>query len=781
MPAYLFENPVSAGKLRIRYTAAVSSKQSEGAFRVKDLDRWYLYTQFEPISARKVFPCFDEPNYKVPWQLTLEVPKQHSAFSNTPPVSEKTDGATKTIAFAKTRPLPSYLVAFAVGTFEIVPARAAGSRKIPMRIIVPAGRTAEAAYAAQVTPDILDQLENYFGIPYPYPKLDSIAVPLFPGAMENPGLITYGQTLILSKPSEDGIQRQRGYAHLAAHEMGHQWFGDLVTTEWWNDIWLNEAFATWIANRTLREWKPEWGIAVAAVNERQGAMNLDSLITARRIRQPIETNSDITNAFDGITYQKGGAVIGMFEHWVGPQNFRRGVKAYLDQYSDRNADAAKFLEAVGRGAGREIRQQFDTFLDQPGVPLVSLALRCDPGKPVTVELSQKRLLPEGSKGSKDQKWSVPVCAAWESGGAREHDCTLLTSTSASWELSKAKSCPAWIIGNSDGAGYYQVRYEGDLLEKLTADAERSMTVPERVSTIGDVSSLVGAGELPAAAGLRLIPEFSKDPNRFVAQRSVTLASSINRDLVPSELRPNYARFVTRMFAERARELGWKSKPGEDAETRLLRPILVGFAAAEGNAPELQTEARQLALAWLSDHSAVDADVAPVLLKAAAAQGDEALFNAFLKAAKASKDEKTNDIFLPALSSFRQPELARRGLEVMLSPDFDIRQSFWVLSGPMFNAGTKQLPYEFVRSNYDRIIERVGPVAADMDLAASLPFVAGGLCSADKAAEVRAFFADKMKTRMGGERNLNLSIENMELCGARVRAQQSGVAAFLRQY
>ena len=208
----LFENPVSAGKLRIRYTAAVSSKQSEGAFRVKDLDRWYLYTQFEPISARKVFPCFDEPNYKVPWQLTLEVPKQHSAFSNTPPVSEKTDGATKTIAFAKTRPLPSYLVAFAVGTFEIVPARAAGSRKIPMRIIVPAGRTAEAAYAAQVTPDILEQLENYFGIPYPYPKLDSIAVPLFPGAMENPGLITYGQTLILSKPSEDGIQRQRRYA-----------------------------------------------------------------------------------------------------------------------------------------------------------------------------------------------------------------------------------------------------------------------------------------------------------------------------------------------------------------------------------------------------------------------------------------------------------------------------------------------------------------------------------------------------------------------------------------
>ena len=511
-------------------------------------------------------------------------------------------------------------------------------------------------------------------------------------------------------------------------------------------------------------------------------MNIDSLITARRIRQPIESNSDITNAFDGITYQKGGAVIGMFEHWVGPQNFRRGVKAYLDQYSDRNADAAKFLEAVGRGAGREIKQQFDTFLDQPGVPLVNLALRCDPGKPGYSRCSRKSdFSPRVPKALKTKSGASPVCAAWESGGAREHDCTLLTSTSASWELSKAKSCPAWIIGNSDGAGYYQVRYEGDLLEKLTADAERSMTVPERVSTIGDVASRRCrrvTGRRRTAPHTRI--QQGSEQIRSAAQRhpGQQLSTGI---LFQSELRPNYARFVTRMFAERARELGWKSKPGEDAETRLLRPILVGFAAAEGNAPELETEARQLALAWLSDHSAVDADVAPVLLKAAAAQGDEALFNAFLKAAKASKDEKTNDILLPALSSFRQPELARRGLEVMLSPDFDIRQSFWVLPGPMFNAGTKQLPYEFVRSNYDRIIERVGPVAADMDLAASLPFVAGGLCSADKAGEVRAFFADKMKTRMGGERNLNLSIENMELCGARVRAQQSGVAAFLRQY
>jgi len=417
-----FEQPVSSGRLNIRYNGPIDRKSTTGVFQVKDGDEWYVYTQFEPISARRAFPCFDEPAYKVPWQLTVEIPKGLQAFSNTAVTGETVAGDTKTVRFGKTRPISSYLVAFAVGSFDVVPARFAGSRKTPVRIIVPKGRTTEAEYATTVTPEVLEQLEGFFGIPYPYGKLDMIAVPLFGQAMENPGLITFNLTSILSKSSEDSIQRQRGYTRGAVHEIGHQWFGDLVTARWWDDIWLNEAFATWTEDRILSTWKPDWGSAESAVGARLYSMGQDRLVSARRIRQPIVSNDDIVNAFDGITYQKGASIIRMFETWMGPENFRCGIRSYLDQYADRNADVTNFLEALDRGAGSDMARPFSTFLDQPGAPVISMALRCNEGKPPSLNLGQKRLLPQGSSGSTEETWRAPVCIAYEADGRRKREC-----------------------------------------------------------------------------------------------------------------------------------------------------------------------------------------------------------------------------------------------------------------------------------------------------------------------------------------------------------------------
>ena len=284
-----------------------------------------------------------------------------------------------------------------------------------MRIVVPKGRSAEAKYAAEVTPQILTRLEEYFGIPYPYDKADQVSVPVTFGfgAMENAGMVTYGQTLILAEPSSDGIARQREYASVAAHELAHQWFGDLVTTSWWNDIWLNEAFATWMEQKLLAEWKPEWNSRIGDVNTKLEAEDQDSLISARQIRQPIESKGDIGAAFDSITYLKGAAVIGMFENWMGSTEFRAGVQRYLDTYAFRTATAGNFLDSLSAG-GKNVTAAFSTFLNQPGVPMVSVALACNGG--AKLHLEQKRSLPIGSEGLAAQQWSIPLCVRYGSEG-----------------------------------------------------------------------------------------------------------------------------------------------------------------------------------------------------------------------------------------------------------------------------------------------------------------------------------------------------------------------------
>ena len=269
------------GTLHLVFEGRVSRNSSAGLFQLKDGDQWYVYSQFEPTDARRAFPSFDEPSFKVPWQMTLHVRQGDMALSNTPMISEAPEGGgMKVVRFAETKPLPSYLIALAVGPFDAVSAGKVG--KTPLRIITPKGRGAEAKFAAESIPQLLKLLEKYFGTPYPYEKLDSVVMPISNFAMENVGLITYGQSLLLSKPENDSIGRQRICAVVTAHEMAHQWFGDLVTTSWWNDIWLNEAFATWMENKIVGEWRPDWKMDVAEVDARLGAMGLDSLVSSRQ-------------------------------------------------------------------------------------------------------------------------------------------------------------------------------------------------------------------------------------------------------------------------------------------------------------------------------------------------------------------------------------------------------------------------------------------------------------------------------------------------------------------
>jgi alanyl aminopeptidase len=768
-------------KLQIAYHGEFNKKGSDGLFKEQDGANWYVFTQFESIDARKAFPCFDEPSFKVPWQVTVHVKKEDSAVSNTPILSETGESnGRKKVVFAETKPLPSYLVAVAVGPFEYVDGGKAGKNRTPVRIITPKGKATQAKYAAEVTGPLLEELENYFGIPYPYEKLDILSVPLFEGAMENAGLITYLQSLVLCDPALDSIDRQRGYAEIVAHEMAHQWFGDLVTTAWWDDIWLNEAFASWMASKVIRQWKPEWNTVIDEQNTRLGAMSQDSLVSARKIRQPIESNDDIANAFDDITYSKGEAVIGMFERFMGEEAFQRGVARYLRQYSWRNATAGDFLDSLGSAGNQAVGKAFSTFLDQAGVPLVSVKLSCDaPGGP-TLSLHQKRALPLGSTGSTGQTWQIPVCVRYGAGDATHRACTLLTQISMEWKLPEATACPTWVQANADGGGYYRARYEDGLLAPLLADGGRRLSAAERVAALGDVDALTAMGEVKAGDALALVPQFAGDPVRQVVGSVIEIASGVRDNLVPSELMPNYRRFIDKTFGQRARQLGWTAKAGEGAETKLLRARIVPLVALWGEDPALATEARQLAGKWLANRSAVDPDIADRVLTVAARNGDEAFFKQLQAALPGTEDRQQRGLIFGAMGSFRNPEIARAAMELVLKPDMDLRESVGLLFGPMSTRAIRALPFEFVKKNYEAIVARI-PSGSTFGFAENLPFVGSAFCDQQSSDDVAAFFEPKVDRFAGTRRNLAQTLEYIRICTAIKATQQASVTEFFQKY
>jgi alanyl aminopeptidase len=779
-----FESTVPAGAAvaTVRYTGVVEEKNSSGIFRQREGGDWYIYSQFEPTDARAAFPCFDEPSYKAPWQLTLRVPEKNTAIGNTPVASETRAGGMKALVFKETKPLPSYLVAFGVGPFDFVNAGVAGKNKVPVRIVVPKGKAAEAKYAAEVTAPILTKLEEYFGIPYPYEKADQVAIPNTAGfgAMENVGMVTYDQTLILADPKVDQIGRQRGYATVAAHELAHQWFGDLVTTAWWNDIWLNEAFATWMERKLIAEWKPEWKTRVADVGAMMRAEHDDSLVSARKIRQEILSKDDINNAFDSITYEKGASVIGMFENWMGPEEFRKGVQSYLKQYSFRATTAGEFLDSLSTSSKRNVTKAFSTFLNQAGVPVVSVALECKGGK-AALKLEQSRFLPLGSKGDARQVWNIPLCVRYGTGTTGQSQCMLMTQQAETVALTGARGCPAWVEANDKASGYYRVQYEGGLLTALTSgDALQRLTATERADLMGNAQALSKAGKLSAAQTLALVETFHNDPERYVIQTAVNLALGPRQNLVPESLLPNYRRFLLKNFQARARELGWTAKPGESEDTRLLRASLVRPVATWAGDEELAAQAKTLAGKWFADHSTVDPDMLSSVLGTAGFYGDKVFFDRFLAEFSKTNDKQVRRALLGAMNSFRDPASIEAGMKALLSGTIPFIEGEGLLFNGQQEDATRELPLNFLKANWDRVVAKM-PTGGGFDFGSVLPEVGASYCTASSRDELRSFFAPRTAKFVGAPRALDQVVEEIDLCIASKAAQAPSVAAFLAKY
>ncbi|MEO8197872.1 MAG: M1 family metallopeptidase [Thermoanaerobaculia bacterium] len=774
-----FGREVSAGKtlLTIAYRGKLDALETEGLFRQKDGDDWYVFSQFESTFARRAFPCFDEPSYRSPWKLTLHVREGQVAVSNSPVAGERSEGnGLKAVEFAPTRPIPSYLVALGVGPFAVVDAGTWGGSKTPVRMVVAKGKAAQTAYAVEVTGPILAALEEYFEIPYPFGKLDNLAIPQTVGfgAMENPGLITYVDRYLLADPAHPQLDRQRAYAGTAAHENAHLWFGDLVTMQWWDDIWLNEGFATWMAGKIVAQWKPEWGGEDENAGRRSEAMRSDSLASSQPVRRPIRNNGDIASAFDGISYAKGGSLLSMFETWMGPERFRKGVQRYLKTHAWGNATSDDFLAALAAEGAPEVSKSFATFLDQPGVPVVSVALTCAGGRG-KLTLSQRRYVPLGSPVSKEQIWQVPMTLRYGTTGEGSRSEIAKVMVDGATKSAELAFCPDWVQANHGGFGYYVSEYSEPLLERLAATSS-TLPIAEQIALLGDTGFLFSSGEISPAAALGVVPRFADSKSRLVVNAALDLAYSVDDNLVDDSVRPNYERFIAGLLRERAKSLGFAPHAGESMDDTLLRPRVIRGMGVVGGDPATQAEARRLTEAWLADSRAISQEMLRSVLGVAAVTGDTKLFDRLEAAAEKEQDRRVRRQILESMGEFRDPAAVAKGLALVLSDKFDIRESSsvaWNLSGEQ---ATRQMVYDWVESSFDSLA-----AAMPEQVTAGLVYTSIGFCDTAHRDEIQKFFGQRLAKVSGGPNNLERVLDVVGICIGRREKQEAGVTAFLKAY
>ncbi|MFY0562954.1 ERAP1-like C-terminal domain-containing protein [Archangium lansingense] len=763
-------------QLLLSFTGRADRERSQGIYAVEEGGEPYLYTFFEPIDARRAFPCFDEPGFKVPWRLRFTVKQEHVALANHAIVSEEPlPGGLKRVTFAESRPMPSYLVAFVVGPFDLVDAGSVGRALAPLRFIVPRGRGPETAYAASVTPRIITLLEDFFDQTYPYEKLDVAVVPHFWGTMEHSGIVALGQPLTLIRPGEETPQRRKSYVNIAIHELAHYWFGNVVTCRWWDDTWLNESLTTWLDHKITGQFDPAWQYTLESqANSSTFALETDSLVTSPAVRKPITTNDDIIGAFDnGTTYAKGAALLSMLEGWLGEERLRDALRTHVRKHAWRVTNSDGFLATLDESLGADAARVFRGYVDQPGVPRVSASLQCKPGSAPRLTLSQDRFLPAGSTGTTGQTWDIPVCVRAGKGKDATRACTLLSSSTGELEL-PFQGCPSWLLLNAGGTGYYRVSYSREQLAQLLSAAPGTLSTSERLALLTDVKAAVDRGDVPLGEAMKLVPATAADPHRLILQRGMQLLSDIKLDRLPEADRPLYRAWLRDLYAPRARALGWTPKPGEGDEVKQLRSALLGVAAVGGQDPALIQEGSRLARAFLADRKAVHPEVAWTAVRVAARSGDRALFDTLLAQARTAKDRNERVRLLSTLGAFRDPALVKEALALVAGDEFDVRETTSILYQAFFSAESREQAWDFYRQNFDALSSRMRS-----DELNGLIGMVGDLCDEQRRAEAEAFLRSRVEKIEGGPRSLARSLESIQLCMESERRNQPGVREFLR--
>jgi alanyl aminopeptidase len=763
-----FERPVSRGSATLHFTYDAPFNSAEnGLFRVDRDGEFYAATQFQPIAARQVFPGFDEPGFKVPFDLIF-ITRADDVVVTTTPVIASTDLGDGFIRqeFATTRPLPTYLIAIAVGPYDLVdydtlPVNEIRRYELPLRAIAAKGLGDKLHYALENTDGILNALERYFGTPYPYRKLDLIAVPEgFGGAMENVGAITYDEFLLVMD-ANSSLRQRRAYTSVHAHELAHMWFGNLVTPQWWNDIWLNESFASWMQNKAANDYWPDGEFDRATLKGALNAMGGDSLAAARQIREPVDRNEDIGTAFDGITYQKGAGVLSMLERYVGEDRFRAGVRLHMQRHIDGVATSEDFIQSLAEGSERtEIGAAFTSFIEQPGVPLISLNVSCEPGQKPQLELSQSRYAPLGSPIDADAGiWQVPVCLSFGINGERDSTCLLLDQKRQSVSL-EANGCPTAVHPNADGAGYYRFALEDDAWRGLLAVAD-DLPATEALALVDSLNAGFSSGVVGADAFVAGMAQLVNHEAWDVADAVIDKLEIIE-EIIPVNQREPVHRAYRTIVRPRFDRL---ANP-DDAGSRILRQSLERFLVVVARDPEMRAPLLQKAVARVGldgdpDPGAVPPDQLESVLTVGVQELGDEFSSALLEQAVDSSDPVFRQAAISALGATTDPALVGRLHDTVLAGRLKGTESLRFLFTLMANPASSEQTFAWMRQNSDVIIDTI----PESFRSSIVPVLGNSFCSDKQAEEWQAFVVANAGKIPGYERRLAQTMEAISLCAA----------------
>ena len=714
-------------------------------------------TQFEATDARRAFPCWDEPAQKAVFDVTLIFDDAYQAVSNTPIVEENSPApGLRSVRFGETPIMSTYLLAFVVGDLVSVEADAADGTRVG--IWTTRGKENQAGFALDTSVKLLGYFNEYFGIPYPLPKLDHIAIPDFAaGAMENWGAVTYRETALLVDPENSSAGTRQRVAEVVAHEMAHMWFGDLVTMEWWDDLWLNESFASWMGTKAVDWLFPEWEMWTQFVNmDTNRALSLDGLKNSHPIEQEVKNPAEVSQLFDAISYSKGGSVIRMLENFLGPEVFQGGLYRYLKGHEYGNARTQDLWEALEEESGLPVTNIMDSWVKQTGYPVLQVqATRSE--DEVQVSLSQERFVYDlllGEEEPNPEVWQVPVTVSAPGASSAS---MVMEAKEAAVSLPAASPANDWYKVNADQTGFYRVNYTNEDWQRL-APAIRSLELPatDRLGIQNDAYALSRAGLLPITQFLELAGSYSGETDASVWSDLASNLRDIEQLIADEPVRPAYQRFGRELFAPAARRAGWTPRPDEGHLDSLLRSTVLGQSGTY-NDPETLAQATDLFQRYLSDPDAVHPDLRGVVFSLAAQAGDRTTYDQLWELEERASLQEEKIRLLLAMSRFQDVELLKDTLERALSSRVRSQDTITVVAGVAANPAGREPAWEFVKSNWAEFDRRYGGGGFGL---MRLVSIVNSFTTEERMADVERFFADNPAP--AAERTIRQALERMRL-------------------
>ena len=740
-----FANAIEPGaaQLDLRFTGALNDKL-RGFYRSQYVNpegetAYLATTQFEATDARRAFPCWDEPSCKATFQLTLNIPTQMVAVSNTPIIDTAgLDSGYKSIMFARTPVMSTYLMAFIIGDLTYIEQEAANNTRVG--VWTTRGKEEQGRFALETSARMLSFFNDYFGIPYPLEKLDHIAIPDFAaGAMENWGAITYRETALLVDPDNSSAGTRQRVAEVVAHEMAHMWFGDLVTMEWWDDLWLNESFASWMGTKAVDWAFPEWQMWTQFVNmDTNRALSLDGLKNSHPIEQEVKDPAEISQLFDAISYSKGASVIRMLEQFLTPEVFQRGLHQYLNANQYANARTEHLWAALEEASQQPVTAIMGTWTGQMGYPVLRVEAH-ESGDHLELALSQERFVYDNLMGETEPEqmvWQVPVGVAQSGNG--ESQILVMDSPQARLRLDRPAGADGWFKVNPLQTGFFRVNYsEADWQRLIPAISALTLPATDRLGIQNDAYALSKAGLLPVTQFLALAEAYKNEDDASVWSDLASNLRDIELLVADEPYHENYRSFARNLFGPAARRIGWEARDGEGHLDALLRSTVLSQAGSYGD-PEFLSQARERFDTYLKDGSTLHPDLRGLVFSLAAQGGDDTTYDALWELEKKADLQEEKIRLLLALARFTQPELLQETLRRAISDDVRSQDTISVITSVASNLRGRHLAWQFVKDNWDEFDRRYGDGGFGL---MRLVSICSNFVDADKLAEVETFFQE----------------------------------------